>query len=92
MKRKPSKKTEKRKKREGTFVGRKVCQFCEQVHKSRQNNKQPFIDYKNIDVLKRFVSEKGRIIPRRASGVCAKHQRELTKAIKRARNVALLPG
>ena len=91
MKRRSSKKAKKRKRGEGTFTSKKVCQFCEQVHKSRES-KQPFIDYKNIDVLRRFVTEKGRIIPRRISGVCAKHQRELTQAIKRARNIALLPG
>ena len=62
---------------------RKVCAFCA--------NKSEFIDYKDINTLRKFVSEKGKILPRRVSGNCAKHQRELTDAIKRARNIALLP-
>jgi small subunit ribosomal protein S18 len=49
------------------------------------------IDYKDPQALKYFVTERGKIVPRRISGVCAKHQRELTLAIKRARNIALLP-
>jgi small subunit ribosomal protein S18 len=51
----------------------------------------PVIDYKNIELLSRYISEKGRILPSRLTGVCAKKQRELTKAIKQARNIALLP-
>jgi len=62
---------------------RKVCAFCA--------NKSEFIDYKDINTLRKFVSEKGKILPRRVSGNCAKHQRELTDAIKRSRNIALLP-
>lgn len=62
---------------------RKVCSFC--VDKAQE------IDYKDISKLNRFVTERGKILPRRISGCCAKHQRELTTAIKRARNVALLP-
>jgi small subunit ribosomal protein S18 len=62
---------------------RKVCAFCA--------NKSEFIDYKDINTLRKFVSEKGKILPRRISGNCAKHQRELTDTIKRARNIALLP-
>ena len=62
---------------------RKVCQFCA--------DKSPAIDYKDIPKLKKFVSEKGKILPRRMSGNCAKHQRELTVAIKKARHIALLP-
>ena len=50
-----------------------------------------YIDYKDIELLKRFISERGKILPRRISGVCAKHQRKLTVAIKRARAIALLP-
>ena len=61
---------------------RKVCTFC--VEKSSA------IDYKDVNKLKRYVTEKGKIIPRRISGVCAKHQRELSTAIKRARVMALL--
>lgn len=61
---------------------RKVCTFC--VEKSE------YIDYKDIAKLKKYITEKGKIIPRRISGVCAKHQRELAIAIKRARVMALL--
>jgi small subunit ribosomal protein S18 len=49
------------------------------------------IDYKEVRVLRYFISEKGKIVPRRISGNCAEHQRKLTEAIKRARNIALLP-
>lgn len=62
---------------------RKVCEFCER--------KVENIDYKDVITLKKFVSERGKILPRRATGTCAKHQRKVTEAIKRARNVALLP-
>lgn len=62
---------------------RKVCQFCA--------DKVTAIDYKDLNRLRRFISEKGKIMPRRMSGVCAKHQRELAIAIKRARIMALLP-
>ena len=62
---------------------RKVCQFCV--------DKATFIDYKDTAKLRRFVSERSKILPRRTTGVCAMHQRELTEAIKRARQIALLP-
>ncbi|MGN0162366.1 MAG: 30S ribosomal protein S18 [Candidatus Ornithomonoglobus sp.] len=62
---------------------RKVCMFC--VDKVDQ------IDYKDTAKLRRYVSERGKIVPRRISGNCAKHQRQLTTAIKRARIIALLP-
>ncbi|MDI3537345.1 MAG: small subunit ribosomal protein [Eubacteriaceae bacterium] len=62
---------------------RKVCEFCE------KNAEE--VDYKDVATLKKFISEKGKILPRRATGTCAKHQRKVTEAIKRARNVALLP-
>ncbi len=62
---------------------KKVCAFCAEKCES--------IDFKNVDKLKRFVSERGKILPRRVMGTCARHQRELTTAIKRARQVALLP-
>ena len=62
---------------------RKVCQFCA--------DKSEFIDYKDAAKLRRFVSERGKILPRRTTGTCAMHQRELTVAIKRARQIALLP-
>jgi len=62
---------------------KKVCSFC--------NDKIEAIDYKDTARLKKYMTEKGKIIPRRTTGVCAKHQRELTNAIKRARVMALLP-
>ncbi len=62
---------------------RKVCQFC--VEKADE------IDYKDVAKLRKFVSERSKILPRRVTGTCAKHQRELTTAIKRARHLALLP-
>ena len=62
---------------------RKVCDFC--------SDKAEFIDYKDIAKLRKYVTERGKILPRRISGTCAKHQRELTSAVKRARNIALLP-
>lgn len=62
---------------------KKVCAFC--VEKAEH------IDYKDSNKLKKFITEKGKILPRRMTGVCAKHQRELSEAIKKARIVALLP-
>lgn len=62
---------------------KKVCIFCA--------DKVAFIDYKDANKLRKFISERGKILPRRVSGTCAKHQRELNTAIKRARQVALLP-
>lgn len=62
---------------------KKVCIFCA--------DKIDFIDYKDYAKLGKFISESGKILPRRISGTCAKHQRELNTAIKRARQVALLP-
>ena len=62
---------------------KKVCAFC--VEKTEH------IDYKQADKLRRFVTERGKILPRRISGNCARHQRQLTVAIKRAREMALLP-
>lgn len=62
---------------------RKICSFC--VDKVEQ------VDYKQYEKLKRFLTERGKILPRRISGNCAKHQRQLTWAIKRARIMALLP-
>jgi small subunit ribosomal protein S18 len=61
---------------------RKVCFFCAE---------KVIADYKNIDLLKRFTSEQGKILPRRVTGTCAKHQRTLAIAIKRAREIGLLP-
>ena len=62
---------------------KKVCVFCQE--------KVTVIDYKDVNRLKKFVTEGGKMLPRRMSGTCAKHQRELAKAIKRARVAALLP-
>ncbi|WP_072003558.1 30S ribosomal protein S18 [Mitsuokella jalaludinii] len=62
---------------------RKVCSFCV--------DKVDHIDYKDVAKLRRFVTERGKILPRRISGNCAKHQRQVTVAIKRARSIALLP-
>ncbi len=62
---------------------KKVCAFCQ--------DKSQKMDYKDINKLKKFISERGKILPRRITGTCSKHQRELTMAIKRARQVALLP-
>lgn len=65
------------------FARPKVCQFCADKHLT--------IDYKQADVLRRLVTEEGKIRPRRQTGTCAKHQRVLATAIKRARHIALLP-
>jgi len=65
-----------------TFFKKKVCKFCIQKLK---------IDYKESDILNRFITERGKILPRRITGTCAKHQRALALAIKQARCIALLP-
>ncbi|MDR1204328.1 MAG: 30S ribosomal protein S18 [Peptococcaceae bacterium] len=62
---------------------KRVCSFCVEKVES--------IDYKEVGRLRKFITERGKILPRRISGNCAKHQRQLTVAIKRARNVAMLP-
>ena len=62
---------------------RKVCQYCVE--------KVQHIDYKDVARLRRFTSERGKILPRRMTGTCAKHQRQLSTAIKRARTIALMP-
>jgi len=62
---------------------KKVCRFCVE--------KVDLIDYKKADVLQSFIQERGKILPRRMTGTCARHQRWLTVAIKRAQNIALLP-
>jgi len=64
------------------FAKRKVCRFC---------TEPIIIDYKDVDLLSHFITERKKIIPRRSSGVCAKHQRALASAIKRARVMALIP-
>lgn len=65
------------------FQRRRVCRFC--------TDKAAVIDYKDVLTLKSYQTERGKIMPRRISGSCAKHQRIITDAIKRARNIALLP-
>jgi len=65
------------------FRRRKVCKFCA--------DKIDYIDYKDVKLLGPFVPERGKVLPRRMFGTCAEHQRKLTLAIKRARNIALLP-
>ncbi len=81
----PAENAEKRPYRQNNMRGRrkKVCLFC--------TDKTAVIDYKDAARLRKYISERGKILPRRVSGTCAKHQRELTTAIKRARVLALLP-
>ena len=67
----------------GRRTKRKICAFCV--------DKVVDIDYKDVSKLKKYISERAKILPRRVSGCCAKHQRQLTVAIKRARHIALLP-
>ena len=62
---------------------KKVCVMCA--------NKDYVLDYKNPEQLKKLINEKGKILPRRATGACAKHQRDITQAVKRARHIAILP-
>lgn len=69
-------------KRGGIRRRKKVCVFC---------GKDNVIDYKDSAKLRKYISERGKILPRRVTGTCAKHQRALTSAIKRARHVAILP-
>jgi len=65
------------------FMKKKVCYFCK--------NKDAVIDYKDVNLMRRFISESGKITPRRFSGTCARHQRKLSTEIKRARQMALIP-
>jgi len=67
----------------GRMRRRKVCRFC--------LDKVDIIDFKDVKLLQNFIPERGKVLPRRISGVCATHQRMLAEAIKRARNIALLP-
>ncbi len=71
------------KRERGRKPKKKVCSFCV--------DKVTDIDYKDVPKLRRYTTERGKILPRRISGNCAKHQRQLTLAVKRARNIALLP-
>ena len=70
-------------KRRGGMRRKKVCQFCADKNKT--------IDYKDVDTLKKYVTERGKMLLRRITGTCSIHQREVTKAIKKARVVALMP-
>ncbi len=72
-----------RRKRKQFYVRRKVCRFCV--------DSNLVIDYKDFNTLRQFVTERGKIIPRRISGNCARHQRGVTRAIKQARLLALMP-
>ncbi len=72
-----------RRKRKHFYVRRKVCRFCVDSTLA--------IDYKDFNTLKQFVTERGKIIPRRISGNCARHQRRVTRAIKQARLLCLIP-
>ena len=69
--------------RRGGRRRKKVCAFCASEAKA--------IDYKDVETLKKYISERGKILPRRVTGNCARHQRAITTAVKRARNIALLP-
>lgn len=75
-------KTDFPKKKGGMRRRKKVCVFC---------GKDNVIDYKDAAKLRKYISERGKILPRRVTGTCAKHQRALTSAVKRARHVAILP-
>lgn len=72
-----------KKPRSGGMRRKKVCQFC-----AAPDSK---IDYKDVELLKKFITDRGKILPRRVTGTCAVHQRDVAKAIERARAVALLP-
>lgn len=75
-------KTDFPRKKGGMRRRKKVCVFC---------GKESVIDYKDAAKLRKYISERGKILPRRVTGTCAKHQRALTSAVKRARHVAILP-
>lgn len=64
-------------------IKKKVCALC--------NDKNFELDYKNVEQLRKFINEKGKILPRRATGACAKHQRYITLTVKRARHIAIIP-
>jgi small subunit ribosomal protein S18 len=70
-------------KKRKTFRRQKVCKFCV--------DKVVVVDYKDVRRLRSFITDRGKVIPRRTSGTCAMHQRQLSAAIKRARSIALLP-
>jgi len=74
-----------KRKKKGFYRGksRKVCEFCVE--------KKLDIDYKNLDLMNKYINDRGKVKPRRATGACAKHQRKITTEIKRAREMALIP-
>ena len=74
---------QRRKSYSGGVRRKKVCQFCA--------DKETVVDYKDVETLRKYISERGKILPRRITGTCAMHQRAVTTAVKRARTVALLP-
>ena len=77
---------EKERKQRKSYTGhsrKKVCQFCA--------DNTAVVDYKDVETLKKYISERGKILPRRITGTCTMHQREVSKAIKMARTVAILP-
>lgn len=76
-------KTKRPRQKRKPFIVKRNCRFCAE--------KVEYIDYKDIKVLKALITERGKIVPSRISGNCARHQRQLTYAIKRARNIAMLP-
>lgn len=67
----------------GRRVRRKICFFCA--------NRVGYVDFKDIPLLRKYISDRAKILPRRTTGNCARHQRELTRSIKRARHMALVP-
>ncbi len=79
----PTKRRNQGNRKKRVFHRRKICRFCA--------DSSLVINYKDVKSLRHFTTERGKIIPRRISGTCAKHQRSLTQAIKRARTIALLP-
>ena len=79
----PTKRRSEGNRKKRVFHRRKICRFCADT--------SMVINYKDVKSLRHFTTERGKIIPRRISGTCAKHQRSLTQAIKRARTIALLP-
>ena len=83
FKKKPYGKRKDDKKKKPKKFRKKVCKLC--------IDRQPLMDYKEVSRLQRFITEKGKMLPRRISGNCARHQRQVASAIKRARQVALLP-
>ena len=79
----PTKRRDQGNRKKRVFHRRKICRFCA--------DSSMVINYKDVKSLRHFTTERGKIIPRRISGTCSKHQRSLTQAIKRARTIALLP-